>query len=200
MLRILILALLVSSPAMAGIYAAADFSGDGYHSSSSEGPNAKLYSSTTGPVEYSQVFDLTEGRYRTWAGLNGSGDFSASTPEYNINIREAKDLYVTAALNRNTKLAAVEEEMEAEFSRVKLTQTLAHTSTVDITARGNGRLSEDIRIGSSTAKNGLLHLWDFDMTGNFSMNRTLRLDGNESRERFEALPEVEEEEIRRNQG
>lgn len=194
MLKIIIIsALLLFTPALADIYAASDFSGDGYHSSSSDGPDAKLYSSTTGAMEYSQIFDLEQGKYRTWAGINGSGDISISTPEYDMDIRGAKDLFFTAGLNRQAVISASEYEMEPELSRIKITQNLTHASTVRISARGNGNLSEDIRIGSSTTKSGMLHLWDFDFgPGNFTLNRTLRLSGEESRERFTVLEDPEE--------
>lgn len=194
---IIISALLLLAPALADIYAAADFSGDGYQSSSSEGPNAKLYSSTTGPIDYSQVFDLKQGNYRTWAGLNGSGDFSVTTPEYDMDIRKASNLHVTAALNREIKVTDTLEEMEPEMGRIKLTDNLAHRSMVEISASGDGSLTEDIRIGSTATKSGMLHLWDFDSTGNFSFNRTMQLDGNESRERFEVLEPMDEEEVKK---
>lgn len=189
------LILVCAAPALADVHLAGNYTGDGIYSSYSGGTSHKLAAGGMGPIEHYISIDLSDSRNSSaFQGLNASQDafFDARTPEYSLSVRNAKDFYGTADLQRESTIETTEEIITevTNDSLVQVTETVYSDAAVDVSITGNGNISEDIDI-SYAGKARALKLRELDGSGNFSLETDLRLSGQQVKRDFGVLSEPE---------
>jgi len=168
----------------------------GAWSAYSEGIDHKLSASSDGgPSEYVLEADLADAlsssvRQGLIAGKNVS--FVARSPEYTIRVRDASDFYGLVDLSRERTIEETREIITevTNDSLVQITQTIFTDAAIETSIRGNGKFSEDIDI-SYPGKARSLKLRDLDGSGNFSLNTSLQLSGQQIKRDFGLLNETE---------
>lgn len=193
----LIIALWIIPLALADVHLASNITtSGGAWSAYSEGIDHKLSaSSEDGPSEYVLVADLADSRNSSiWQGLiaPGKASFVARTPEYSLRVRDASDFYGTVRLNRESTAEEVREIITEvpNGSLVTTTTTIYTDASIETSIQGNGRFSEDIEIAYA-GRGRALKLRELDGTGNFSLNTSLQLSGQQIKRDFGLLNESE---------
>lgn len=191
----LIIALWIIPMALADVHLAGNYTGDGQISSYSEGTAHKLAASASGLSELFVQVDLSDSRNSSvFQGLQAEREasFVARTPEYNLRVRDASDFYGTADLQRESTIETTEEIITevTNDSLVQVTETMYTDAAVDVSIKGNGQFSEDIDI-SYAGKARALKLRELDGSGNFSLDTTLQLSGQQVKRDFGVLSEPE---------
>ena len=198
MKEIFILFLLLA-PALASVNLASDFVSTGENSafsSYSEGVDHKISASAIGPVEYSMLVDApSAGNSTVFSGINATNQktvasFMSQSPEYKVSIKDARSLYATSKLGRE-RTVEFEEEVITEAindSLVQITETVYTTSIANTVARGSGSIDEDVYM-SYGGKARRLHLREFNATGNFSLNTSMTMNGEQTMQSFQVLNE-----------
>lgn len=189
------LILVCAAPVLADVHLAGNYTGDGTFSSYSEGTAHKMAAGGSGLCEYALILDLDNGRNSSaFQGLNASQDasFVARTPEYNLRIRDAKEFSGTADLQRESTIETTEEVITEIINDtlVQVTTTVLTDAYVRTSIRGNGQFSEDIDI-TYAGKARAMKLRKLDGFGNFSLDTTLQLSGQQVKRDFGLLNETE---------
>ena len=193
----LIIALWIIPMALADVHLASNITtSGGSWSAYSEGIDHKLSASSEGgPSEYVIVADLADARNSSvWHGLisGGKADFGARSPEYTLGVRGASGFYGTVRLNRESTAEEVREIITEvpNGSLVTTTTTIYTDASIETSIQGNGRFSEDIDIAYA-GRGRALKLRELDGTGNFSLNTSLQLSGQQIKRDFGILNESE---------
>ena len=181
--------------ALADVHFASDFeTTDGKFYAYSEGTDHKISASGTGASDYSITANLSDARNsNVWHGIKAkSGSYTTRTPEYDLRIRDARNLYAVSAITRESTEEETEEVITEKESGplVTITRTVLTDASVDVSARGDGVLSEDISIAYA-GKARSLKLRELDTDGNFTLNTTLDLSGQQVFRGFSLLNETE---------
>ena len=183
--------------ALADVHLASNITtSDGAWSAYSEGADHKLSASSEGgPSEYVLVADLADSRNSSvWQGLisGGKANFGARSPEYTLGVRGASGFYGTVRLNRESTAEEVREIITEvpNGSLVTTTTTIYTDASIETSIQGNGRFSEDIEIAYA-GRGRALKLRELDGTGNFSLNTSLQLSGQQIKRDFGLLNESE---------
>lgn len=192
----LIIALWISA-ALADVHLASNITtSGGSWSSYSEGIDHKLSaSSEDGPSEYVLTTDLADSRNSSvWQGLisGGKANFGARTPEYALRVRDASDFYGTVRLGRESTAEEVREIITEvpNGSLVTTTTTIYTDANIETSVRGDGQFWEDIDIAYA-GRGRALKLRELDGSGNFSLNTSLQLSGQQIKRDFGLLNESE---------
>ncbi len=193
----LIIALWIIPAVLADVHLASNITtSDGMWSAYSEGIDHKLSaSSDSGPSEYVLVADLADSRNSSvWQGLiaPGKASFSARSPEYDLRVKDASDFYGTVRLSRESELDEIREIItEVPNGSLVTTTTIIYTdASIETSVQGKGKFSEDIDIAYS-GRGRALKLRELDGVGNFSLNTSLRLSGQQVKRDFGLLNESE---------
>jgi len=183
--------------ALADVHLASNITtSDGAWSAYSDGVDHKLSASSEGgPSEYVIVADLADSRNSSvWHGLiaPGKASFSARTPEYDLRVNGASDFHGIVRLNRESTAEEVREIITEvpNGSLVTTTTTIYTDASIETSIQGNGRFSEDIEIAYA-GRGRALKLRELDGTGNFSLNTSLQLSGQQVKRDFGLLNESE---------
>ena len=193
----LIIALWIIPLALADVHLASNITtSGGSWSAYSEGIDHKLSASSEGgPSEYVIVADLADSRNSSvWQGLIApvNASFVARTPEYNLRVRDASDFYGTVRLGRESTAEEVREIITEvpNGSLVTTTTTIYTDANIETSVRGDGQFWEDIDIAYA-GRGRALKLRELDGSGNFSLNTSLQLSGQQVKRDFGLLNESE---------
>lgn len=183
--------------ALADVHLASNITtSDGAWSAYSDGVDHKLSASSEGgPSEYVIVADLADSRNSSvWHGLiaPGKASFSARTPEYDLRVNGASDFHGIVRLNRESTAEEVREIITEvpNGSLVTTTTTIYTDASIETSIQGQGKFSEDIDIAYA-GRGRALKLRELDGTGNFSLNTSLQLSGQQVKRDFGLLNESE---------
>jgi len=188
--------ILLTAIGCADVHLAGNYTGTGTVSSWSDGPDHKLSASATGPSELYLQVDLADSKNSSvFQGLLAEQDaaFVARTPEYTLRVRDASDFRGTADLQRESTIEVTEEIITevSNDSLVQITETVYTDASVLTSIQGSaGQFSEDIDI-SYAGKARALKLRELDGSGNFSLDTTLQLSGQQIKKGFGLLNETE---------
>jgi hypothetical protein len=189
------LIIVLAPAALADVHFVSDFRSDGGEFSSySEGIDHKISASGTGNSNYRLVADLESSMQSdVRQEINSTkGSFSARTPEYFLRIRKATNLTAASSLSRESTVEE-SEQIVTEVENGSLVQTITTTYTdaaIDISARGDGYLAEDITI-AYPGKGRALKLRELDANGAFNLSTTVTLSGESTMKGFGRLNETE---------
>lgn len=195
-LTIMIIAVLLPL-ALADVHLASNITtSGGAWSAYSEGTDHKLSASSDGgPSEYVLVADLADSRNSSiWQGLiaPAKASFVARTPEYSLRVRDASDFYGTVRLGRESTAEEVREIITEvpNGSLVTTTTTIYTDANIETSVRGDGQFWEDIDIAYA-GRGRALKIRELDGSGNFSLNTSLQLSGQQVKRDFGLLNESE---------
>ncbi len=193
----LIIALWIIPIALADVHLASNITtSDGKWVAYSEGTDHKLSaSSKDGPSEYVIVADLADSRNSSvWHGLiaPGKASFSARSPEYSLQVKDASGFYGTVRLSRESTAEEMREIITEvpNGSLVTTTTTIYTDASIETSIQGQGKFSEDIDIAYA-GRGRALKLRELDGSGNFSLNTSLLLSGAQIKRDFGILNESE---------
>ena len=193
----LIIALWIIPMALADVHLASNITtSDGEWSAYSEGVDHKLSaSSEDGPSEYILEADLADAlssSVRQGLIAQEKASFMARSPEYTIRVRDASDFYGLVELDRESTIEETEEIVTEvpNGSLVQHIRTIFTDASIETSVRGKGKFSEDIDI-AYPGKGRVLKLRELDGSGNFSLNTSLQLSGEQIKRDFDLLNESE---------
>lgn len=193
----LIIALWIIPMALADVHLASNITtSDGEWSAYSEGIDHKLSASSDGgPSEYVLEADLADAlssSVRQGLIAQDNASFSARSPEYSVRVREASGFYGLVSLSRESTIEETEEIVTEvpNGSLVQRIRTVLTDASIETSVRGKGTFAEDIDI-SYPGKARSLKLRDLDGSGNFSLNTSLQLSGQQIKRDFGLLNETE---------
>lgn len=168
----------------------------GVWSAYSEGIDHKLSASSEGgQSEYVLEADLADAlssSVRQGLVAQGNASFSARSPEYSVRVRDASGFYGLVRLSRESTIEETEEIVTEvpNGSLVQQIQTILTDASIETSVRGKGTFAEDIDI-SYPGKGRSLKLRELDGSGNFSLNTSLQLSGQQIKRGFGLLNETE---------
>jgi hypothetical protein len=182
--------------AQAGVQLTGNYTGNGEFTSYSEGVSHKTEASAAGYSEYSLIVDMEDGRNSTvFQGLSATknASFVATTPEYDLRIKDATNFYGTTDMGRES-IISVDREVITEVDNGSLVQTTTKIATgayvaTDVSG-SSGMFSEDIDIASGD-KGRTLKLREIEGNGSFSLETNLTLSGDQVKRDFGVLNETE---------
>lgn len=196
-IRWLIIAMWIIPMALADVHLASNITtSDGAWSAYSEGTDHKLSASSDGgPSEYVIVADLADSRNSSvWHGLIApdKASFSARSPEYSLRVKDASEFYGTVRLNRESTAEEVREIITEvpNGSLVTTTTTIYTDASIETSIQGQGEFSEDIDIAYA-GRGRALKLRELGGFGNFRLNTSLQLSGQQIKRDFGLLNESE---------